>query len=660
MKRVIYGLLVLVVSCQASLLNAHSKPEMDSIRLLLHQWAIGLINNDSTAVDETLASEFFGPSQQSRDDYMSRVSVVNIDRFVLNLATHQFVKEGVLISPVVYYGNSSGANAYSLQLTTQNDQWKISGIQSAQVPRELEVHNLPEQQQTYPVTVNLRNEVGEPLHARVHIVDEKGEYWPPRGHQKNIAIGFRQDVGGDVLVEGKTFAYVKPDFTVDLAIGNYRLEVEKGMEYNPSQAEFRVTGDDKKPIELVLSRWANMQASGWYAGDTHTHFLNSQSALLEAQAEDLNVLNVLATKWGEIITNARDVTGSPDPASLPNHVIFFNEETRHPFLGHAILHPIKELIYPLSWGGAGTGVPGGYDYPPLAYQADKAHAQGGLVTWAHFGFRYEAPIDVALGKIDSLDLFTWGDAFVPTWKILGETLPGPLEVWYKMLNTGSRLPATAGTDKMVNTQVSGSVRTYAHMENKSFSYGGWIDAIRHGRTFITTGPMISLTVNGQGIGSIIKSKVGDRVKIEASIEAPYGRYPLEKLELIQNGKVIATRLNTKMADKMTFSVTSKIDQSSWFAVRGYGSTILPYNTWPAAGSWADGSPVMAHTSPIYIDIPGSPIWSYEDAAYLASRCDVAINWVKTEGRYQTEEQREEVITLFEKARNIYLQGDKNQ
>lgn len=37
----------------------------------------------------------------------------------------------------------------------------------------------------------------------------------------------------------------------------------------------------------------------------------------------------------------------------------------------------------------------------------------------------------------------------------------------------------------------------------------------------------------------------------------------------------------------------------------------------------------------------------------SAQCDIAIDWAKNTARYHTEEQRQEIITLFEKARSVY-------
>lgn len=526
------------------------------------------------------------------------------------------------------------------------------------LPLELSSHQkLPEQFQTLPVTVSLRDKnTGASTFARVSITDKQGEYWPPRGHQKHITTGFRKDVGGDIKLGGKTFAYVKPDFTVELPPGKYQIETAKGIEYEPVEQSFHVKASQKNSVEINLKRWANMAAEGWYSGDTHVHFYNANNALLEIQAEDLNVVNVLATKLGELITEVDQFTGAPSPVSLPGKVVYFNEETRHGFLGHTILHPIQELVYPLTWGEPREGVPEGLDYPTMAHQADKVHAQGGLVTWAHFpNPTGELAIDIALDKIDSIEVFTWGNSFNPSMASLtagsmGKTIPGPVAYWYKFLNTGFKVPVTAGTDKMFNTQVVGSVRTYAYTGNKTFNYTEWIEAIRQGRTMVTTGPLISLKANGQDIGSTLKLAKGEEVLLEATLKAPYGRYPWEKFEIVQNGKAVAVNTNPEGKGVVKISARISLTESAWFAARVYSNKDAP----PLVNTGINGAPAMAHTSPIYIELPESKIWSEKDAEFLLEQCDIAINWATNTARYHSEEQRSEVIELFKKAKSKYM------
>lgn len=243
---------------------------------------------------------------------------------------------------------------------------------------------------------------------------------------------------------------------------------------------------------------------------------------------------------------------------------------------------------------------------------------------------------MALGKVDSIDLMTMGDAFND---IFGQL--GPADTWYRFLNLGFRVPATAGTDKMQNTQVLGSVRTYVKIDG-SLSYQGWIDGIRAGRTFTTTGPMIKLSADTAEIGDTITVSPGQTVSVKVEVTS---RIPMERIEIVQGGKIVATKKNPSGARSVSFTVNVPIEESTWIAARTSSSISLPFN---------QGIPVFAHTSPIYIDVPGQPISSPEAAAYFAKQCEAAIEWAKTKAKVLDESQREEMIALYEKARHSYL------
>ena len=62
-----------------------------------------------------------------------------------------------------------------------------------------------------------------------------------------------------------------------------------------------------------------------------------------------------------------------------------------------------------------------------------------------------------------------------------------LRLWYRYLNCGFRLTATAGTDKMTTFVTVGANRVFARVDGE-FTYQNWIDALKAGRTFITNSP----------------------------------------------------------------------------------------------------------------------------------------------------------------------------
>ena len=91
------------------------------------------------------------------------------------------------------------------------------------------------------------------------------------------------------------------------------------------------------------------------------------------------------------------------------------------------------------------------------------------------------PVDVALGKIDSLDINGAYEFAVP--------------LWHRLLNCGFRLPASAGTDVFLNRlrgRLPGGDRAYVRLDG-AFSYDAWVKGLKAGRSFVTNGPMLEFT-----------------------------------------------------------------------------------------------------------------------------------------------------------------------
>jgi hypothetical protein len=264
---------------------------------------------------------------------------------------------------------------------------------------------------------------------------------------------------------------------------------------------------------------------------------------------------------------------------------------------------LTRLVEPLLTGFADTTNP--LDVPTNADVADHVHAQGGHVTYTHpitvgqgdaFLPPYTAkalPVDVALGKIDSLDINYGG------WD-------GTLAMWYRLLNCGFRLPASAGTDAFLNrlsSRVPGGARAYVKVAGP-FSYATWVAGLKAGRSFATDGPMLELSAADKSIGDTIRLAAPGGVAVKASCRL---QFPIERAELIHSGKAVLTA--TLAADKLSATIdqTVAIERTGWIALRCLAGPDTEIST---VGT------VQAHTSPIYIDVAGRPAQARADAEYL--------------------------------------------
>ena len=197
-----------------------------------------------------------------------------------------------------------------------------------------------------------------------------------------------------------------------------------------------------------------------------------------------------------------------------------------------------------------------------------------------------------------------------------------MDMYYRLLNCGYRLPATAGTASGIMPNPLGYNRVYAKLDGP-FSYDAWFEAVRKGRTFATNGPIMEFTVNGLLAGSDFDFPDGQPASVEVDIEVA-SVSPLEKVEIIQNGMVIATGLiEGKKRATLKKSVTFK--RSGWVAARCFEINKKTER--------------CAHTSPVYIHIGDAPIASKKDAEYFIAHMDELIAEAKASTEFANEEQR---------------------
>jgi hypothetical protein len=234
-----------------------------------------------------------------------------------------------------------------------------------------------------------------------------------------------------------------------------------------------------------------------------------------------------------------------------------------------------------------------YDLYDAAF--DGVHAQGGLVGYAHLAwagwfFRLKNPglnptwdvsINAIKGKVDFFEILQF--------RHLGT------EDFYDFLNLGVRIAATAGSDMPWGATI-GEVRTYAYT-GRSFSAEAWFEALKHGRTFVTNGPMLTLSVNGAMPGGELRARSRGKLRISAQAWAPEAIGAPKTLEIVSDGRVIrSAQASTPKQGKLQMQFDVPAGQSQWIAAR-----VTAFNG------------AVAHSSPVYVLVDGE---SFADRAQL--------------------------------------------
>jgi TolB protein len=440
---------------------------------------------------------------------------------------------------------------------------------------------------------------------------------------------------------------------VTVPAGVMRVEVSHGPEYRVARVGVTVPAGKTVTRRLVLERVANLPAQGWWSGDLHVHmnyggaYRNTPTHLaFQARAEDLHVVENLVVNKEQRIPDIDYFRTDPDPVSAPGFLLMHAQEYHTSYWGHAALLGLRDhYVLPEYAGYPNTAAAS--LYPTNADVADLAHAQAALFGYVHpfdaqpdpvdttGPLTYELPVDVALGKVDYVEVMGYSDHLITS------------GVWYRLLNCGFRLPAGAGTDAFPNFASlrgpPGLVRVFVRA-GAALDHRKWIAGLKAGRTFVTNAPLLEFTLGGREIGDEIRLPAGGgrltaRVRLRSSV-------PVDHLEVIGNGRVVATVPLTGDHTAASDTVSIPVTRSGWYVLRAWSDHAEP----PVLDLYPFGS-----TSPIYVRVGRQPVYSPDDAEWFVRWIDRVDQAVRAHEAWNTPEEREHVLRLLGRARAVYAE-----
>ena len=331
-----------------------------------------------------------------------------------------------------------------------------------------------------------------------------------------------------------------------------------------------------------------MPAKGWYSADGHLHITRHHKGvdpliLKLMQAEDIHVGNLLevgraTADW----TVQQYAHGDSGLYQEGNYLIASGQENlRTHLLGHTITLGAKESIYN----------PETYPLYRLSWQ--QAVDQGALNGYAHFGEDILG-LDPGLPTLMPHNLMQFIEVL--------QANQGHYNAWYNMLNLGFRITPTAGTDYMCGIVLPGAERFFTKIEGR-LTFNKWLEGVRAGRTFVTTGPLLEFSINDQEIGSdVVLLEEGDvTIKGEVNFQKRGFDHLFDQLmglELVENGEIVRRFPRLDNSGKISFEIQHKVKESSWLALRINGRDLNKSPTRTRSDT--------AHTAPIYITLNNKP------------------------------------------------------
>jgi hypothetical protein len=425
----------------------------------------------------------------------------------------------------------------------------------------------------------VNDEESRPTPARIGLYSESGGMPLPSDHALTIHNYdnrdkqiFLRSSHAKVPVwphENRYFFYIDGEYETMLPVGTYRLIVSKGPEYAVIQKTIEISAEIGTAIAVPLSRWIDMPDKGWYSGDDHVHMARTpdDNASISAvmRAEDIHITNLLQMGNPYDTHFTQYAFGKDGRYRVGNHALVPGvEDPRTAVRGHTISLNIKEVYRPTE--------------RYLRYEQIFAEyrKQGGMSGYAHLAYRLfnverGLAIDVPLGAVDFVELLQ--DGVIET------------QLWYDFLNLGFKLIPTAGSD-FPYINAPGGDRNYVYVDG-DFTVDAYYEALREQQTFVTNGPMLEFSVNGQPMGSTLQLSPGDEVSIIANAALNPDIEALDRIELVVHGDVVATMDNVSVDNTLSLQHTMIVEKGMWLAVRAYGA-----------------EQTVAHTAPVYVTTDG--------------------------------------------------------
>ena len=483
-------------------------------------------------------------------------------------------------------------------------------------------------------------DTGEVTGSRVHLAASDGKFYAPT------------DAYARLSGQGDHLFHTSGSSTVELPVGEVELTVVKGFEFWPETTTAAIAADDVTELTVDLRRMTDMADEGWYSASTHVHSnyggnlhntLENLVMMSAAEDQDL-VLEQVANKDNRILDYQYfEPGGGPHSTSTPDRMVVVGQEYRPPFYGHVFMFGMRDhLISPFTMGYEGTAIES--LYPSNTDMFRKAKAQGATVGYVHaFGGERDPLdgnlddgkgfiVDAALGTTDAVE---WSDASRAGFHPL-----------YAVWNNGLRITATGGEDSISNlhrSKLVGSVRTYVHTGTSGLDMETWFEGLRAGRAFVSSGPLVELTIDGRMPGEQVGLPAGGGVvEITGRVQSVT---PLDQVFLVCDGATVTEVPIGGDRRAADFRVTKRVARSGWCHLRAEGAT---GDRFPM-----DVAYVQGFTNPVWLQVGDQPIRNRAAADYALLWIDRLQEMADAWPGWRAEKERTHVFAQFDEAREVY-------
>ncbi len=397
-------------------------------------------------------------------------------------------------------------------------------------------------------------------------------------------------------------------------VGDYTYQAFHGLEFAATQGGFTLDRQSQAHEVLPLPRHANLKSEGWIGGDLLS-FVPEEETVRWLVAEDLRLAAVASD---QAVAIPPTVANSKAQTNQATHLSYWDAR---PESGLVLHHWLPPATVPLEFPSARLLV--------MAKESSPADDQLPIHAEIQALWARDVPIWLASNRIDSIQVLgshlTIDGQRASQVNPVVETDPqrfrGPRRegrivefLYWQILECGLRIPPTAGSGFGKNASPLGYNRVYAYSPGSTLA--AWWQAIRDGQSFVTNGPLLRATINGELPGKLFTAPEGQSLELDIALKLTVAD-PVEYLEVVFNGQTLYRARLDEYAKAGGVIPPLSVNESGWLLVRVVTERDFTYR--------------LAMTAPFYVVIADKPRISRQAVKFFQDWLERAAEKIATAG-----------------------------
>lgn len=349
---------------------------------------------------------------------------------------------------------------------------------------------------------------GQPFPCWINLSKGTGENLAPVGYPHEFPIAPGTDVGGRVFLDGMAWFATSGECELPGNQGECVLKISRAPGYQWTDHPLSLFSG-RLAVRLSLPIPQSGVPEDFISADLRSHSVSAGMALVEAQAGNLQVVQVLASQW---------LPGDPQKSNLAplaeglglsfgvlknGCLVSWGTLNIQLDSGSLSLLDCHRHVFPLVIDQSNS-----LDWTVMDWTA-QCHRIRGLTVWADYardhGHQAEAICAAMEGELDCFEVVD-----------LCEKRPGGLSLWYAMAGAGIFLPLVGASAKDSNRIPIGYLRTIFPLQGGVCFSGeaklvqqAWVNGIKSGVSSVTRWPFLFTRKIQDGEGFVkITTEVG--------------------------------------------------------------------------------------------------------------------------------------------------------